>query len=823
MSGNFILLFIRNLRRQKLFSTINLLGLTISMVSTILIYLYVQHEFSHDRFHNDVERIYRVNQTFIWGENNKDQFASTGPGVAYALKEELPEIELITSIHTPGNFIMAYSNPTGEVLAFEEDRVLAADSNFFSMFNFPLLAGDGSTVFDQANTMVMTASCAKKYFGETDPIGKLIRVGGINGEEQKTYEVTGVVADTPDNSYIEFDVILSMKSFPAVERLYWSWVWTQLETYVRLDPQVDIENVKGKLLDIPRKHLGQTMSLAFNMTYDEYIKSGKKWELFLQPMSSIHLPENTVINRLNDSGNRTVIYAFTGAAIFIILLSCVNFMNLSTAQFTRRVKEASIRKILGLGKGHLSLQYFAEAFIFCIVALVIALALTQLLLPLFNIITDKRLELDLLNNLSLLSGMISLVLIMTLISGSYPALFLSSFNPVEAMKGKLKVGREGKSFRNALVIFQFSVSIILIICTAIVFQQLNFVANKNLGFNRENVLVIEHMEALSDPESFTQVSLNITGVVDATWCNSVPPRIWGGDTFGVEGNSELRIPLNFTGADEHYLTTLGIKLKFGRNFSKDVPADVNRIILNESAIKRIGWPLNESVLGKRIYYGNETFEIVGIVADYNYWSLANPIEPMAIFHIKTEQIYPEKRQRLALRINAQDAKAWEQSIAEMQSLWKTRAGDTPFQYFFIDQAFAETFRSQQQFGKVLIVMASLAILIACLGLLGMIIYALEQRTKEIGIRKVSGASVFDILSLISRSYTTLISIAFVLGAPISYFLMHKWLESFAYKIQPSAWIFVGAGVSTFAVAIIITSYHAIKAARQNPIEVLKDE
>lgn len=793
------------------------------MASTLLIYLYVQHEFSHDRFHNDVERIYRVNQTFIWGENNKDQFASTGPGVAFAVKEELPEIELITSIHTPGNFIMSYSNPTGEVLSFEEDRVLAADSNFFSMFNFPLLSGNQSAVFDQANTMVMTASCAKKYFGETDPVGKLIRVGGTNGEEQKTYEITGVVADTPDNSYIEFDVLLSMKSFPLVERFYWSWVWTQLETFVRFDQQTNIESVTKKLADIPRKHTGQTMTRVFNMTFDEYIKSGKKWELFLQPMTSIHLPEQTVINRLNDSGNRTVIYSFIGAAIFIVLLSCINFMNLSTAQFTRRVKEASVRKVLGLGKGALSLQYFTEAFIFCIIALMIALALTQLLLPLFNIITDKRLELNLFSNLPLLSGMVSLVLFMTLISGSYPALFLSSFNPVEAMKGKLKVGRQGKSFRNALVIFQFSVSIILIICTAVVFQQLNYVSDKDLGFNRDNVLVIEHMEALSDGESFTQASKHVTGVADATWCNSVPPRIWGGDTFGAEGSSDLRIPINFTGADEHYLTTLDIKLKFGRNFSKDVPADVNRVILNESAIKRIGWTLDESVIGKRIYYENEAFEVAGVVADFNYWSLANPIEPMAIFHIKTEQKYPEKRQQLALRINSQGAKAWEQTIAEMQSLWKASAGDTPFQYYFIDQAFAETFRSQQQFGKVLTVMAFLAILIASLGLLGMIIYALEQRTKEIGIRKVSGASVFDILSLISKSYTTLISIAFLFGAPISYFLMNQWLESFAYKIKPSAWIFVGAGASTFVVAILITSYHAMKAARQNPVEVLKDE
>ncbi len=816
------LLFIRNLQRQKLFSTINLLGLTVSIAATLVIYLYVDHEFSYDRFHHEVNRIYRVNQTFIWGENNNNQFASTGPGVAYAIQEELPEVELMTSIHTPGNFIIAYTNPANEVIAFEESRVLAADSNFLRMFNFPMISGSAESVFDQANTLVMTQSTAKKYFGDENPVGKLVRLGGPGGEDQKTYEVTGVVEDTPDNSYIEFDVLLSMRGFP-IERFYWSWVWTQLETYIKLDPNADVANVQAKLSRIPEKHAGQTLKLAFNTTWDEYIKSGKKWELFLQPMTSIHLPPETVINRLNDSGNITVIYSFIGAAIFIVLLSCVNFMNLSTAQFTRRLKEAGVRKILGLGKKELSLGYFIEALSFCAIALMAALAFTQILLPGFNLITEKSLQLNLLSNPQLISGIVGLVLLMAIVSGSYPAIFLSTFHPVEAIKGKIKVGRKGKSFRNGLVVFQFCVSIILIICTGVVFQQLNYVSDKDIGFNRENLLVLNHVEAVKSGESLANEALNIPGVISASWCSSVPPRLWGGDSFGIEEKREFRFPLNFTTADEHYIPTLNINLKAGRNFSADNLSDIDRVIVNEAAIKKIGWDVDESVLGKKITYENATFEIVGVVADFNYWSLANPIEPMAIFHIKTEKLYPESRHYVVLRMDSQSNEAWRATLSGLTNLWKEQAGDTPFDYYFVDQAFAETFRTQQQFGKVLTVMATLAVLIAGLGLLGMIIYALEQRTKEIGIRKVSGASVWDILKLISQGYTRLIVIAFIIGAPLSYWMMQRWLEGFAYRTTPSAWIFLVTGLSTLVIAMLITGYHSVKAALTNPVDVLKDE
>ncbi len=822
----YFLLFFRNLKRQKLFSFINLLGLTVSIASTLLIYLYVRNEFSYDRFHNHAERIYRVNQTFIWGEGSDQQFSSTGPGVAYAINEELPEVELLTSIHTPGNFIISYTNKKNEVVTFEEDKILAGDSNFFSMFNFPFLKGDPNTALLQANTLVMSESTAKKYFGDEDPVGKMVRLGGLGGgAEQKTYEVTGVVKNTPDNSYIEFDVLLSMNSFPVIKRVYWSWIWTQLETYVRFRENTNIANVNAKLTEIPRKYAEQTLQRIMNTTFDDYIKSGKKWELFLQPMTSIHLPDSIVLNRLNDSGNIKIIYSLIGAGIFIVLLSCINFMNLSTAQFTRRIKEASVRKILGLGRRGLSLNYFIEALTFCIIAMITGLALTQIVLPFFNVMTGTALTINLFQDLNLMLALIALVLLMAIVSSSYPAFFLSGFNPVEAMKGKLKSGNDGKFFRNGLVVFQFSVSIILMVCTAIVFQQLHYVSSKDIGFNKENVLVIKHIEGVSDGEGFANAALNVQGVAKSSWCTSLPPTIGGGDKFSAEGMNGKTLSLNYTTADERYLPTLDIKLKIGRNFSSDAPGDINRVILNEAAIHRMGWDLNESIIGKKIEVpgGEIRFEVIGVVADFNYWSLATPIEPMAIFHIKNKNLNAGDKQFVALSITQQSSESWETTFSQLTKLWKQHAGDSPFQYEFVDQAFAETFKTHAQFGKGLTVLASLAILIACLGLLGMIIYSLEQRSKEIGIRKVSGASVWNIVTLISKGYTKLIVIAFLIGAPFSYWLMQLWLEDFAYRITPSWWMFILVGIATLLMAIMITSYHSIKAALTNPVDVLKDE
>lgn len=818
-----LLLFIRNLSRQKLFSAINLLGLTVSLVSTILIYLYVNHELSFDSFHHHTDRLYRVNQTFIWAENSNSQFSRTGPGVANALKEELPEVELVTSLHTPGSFIVSYEAPSGEIISFEENKAFAADTNFFKVFNFPLIKGDPDHAFRLANTLVMTRSTARKYFGDAEAVGKIIRLSGLNGDEVQTYEVTGVVNDPPDNSTIQFDVLLSMEGFP-VRRFYWSWIWTQLETFVLLRENANIDLVREKLKLIPRKRADETIRAAMGMSYDEYIRSGKKWELFLQPVRSLHLPDQTVTGSFPDTGNIKIVYSLVGAAMFIVILSCINFMNLSTAQFTRRLKEVSVRKVMGIGKTQLGISYFIEAFVFCALALLVAIGITQLLLPFFNASTGRSLRLDLANDPLLIMILVGLIFLMSVVSSSYPAVFLTGFHPVEALKGKLKAGRHGLWFRNGLVVFQFSVSIILIICTAIVFQQLTYVSEKDLGFDKENLVVIRHVEGLKNPESLRDEALTLPGVVAASWCSSTPPEIYNGDTFSAEGLNGTGFSLNYTSADENYIPTLGINLKFGRNFSLNHPADKDRVIINEATVRKIGWPLDESVIGRKITYSDSArFEVIGVVSDFNYWTLETSIEPMAIFHLKNEKVFQESRRFIVLKIQPESLNGWGTTLAAAQQLWKKHAGGTPFDYRFVDENFADTFKTQQQFGKVLTAMASLAILIASLGLLGMIVYALEQRSKEIGIRKVSGASIWDILIMISRGYTSLIVIAFLVGAPFSYWMMNIWLADFAYRITPSIWIFAFAGLSTLLVAILITSYHSLKAAMTNPVDVLRDE
>ena len=828
MIKNYILLFIRNLQRQKLFSVINLLGLTVSIASTLIIYLYVSHEFSYDSFHPNVERLYRVNQTFIWAQDANSQFSRTGPGVAHAIKEELPEVELVSSFHTPGDFIVSYVTPKGDVIAFEENKILAADTNFFKVFNYRLINGDEASAFKQANTLVMTRSTAKKYFGDEDPLGKMVRLGGLGGEGGTGFEVTGVLDDTPENSTMDFQILLSMKSFPAVEMRYWSWVWTQLETFVLLKPDASIDVVREKLKSIPRERAEQSIQAAMGMSYDEYIRSGRKWELFLQPVTTLHLPETPVVGSFPDVGNLKIIYSFIGAAVFIVLLSCINFMNLSAAQFTRRIKEASIRKILGLGKKELGFSYFFEAFIFCLIAMGSAYALTQLLLPGFNAITGKQLTLSLYKDATIGIALVLMTLLMAVVSSSYPAIFLTAFNPVNAIKGKSKIGHEGKNFRNGLVVFQFSVSIILIICTAIVFQQLKYASEKDMGFDKENLVVLHHAEAVKSGETLANVMDNVPGVESTSYCTSAPPRVFGGDSFSAEGMSDKKIQLNYTKADAHYIPTLGIKIRYGRNFDPANPGDSLRIILNESAVHRIGWPLDESVIGKFVTYPNggddvPKFEVIGVIEDFNYWSISSPIEAMAIFHSMDNYIYDGTKNFLVVKVKPQNTESWATTLEGLRDKWKSVAGHTPFEYSFVDENFAKTFSTQQKFGKVLTIMAALAVLIASLGLLGMIVYSLEQRTKEIGIRKVAGASVYNILLLISKGYTKLILVAFFIATPVSYYLMQFWLMDFAYAITPSLWIFIIAGASTLTLSILITGYHSIKAAMTNPVEVLRDE
>ena len=819
MLRNYFVLFFRNLTRQKLFSIFNVLGLTAGIATTLVIYLYVRGDFSHDRFHEHADRIYRVNQSNILGESDQ-QLARTGPGVANALKTELPEVEMITSLHTPGPFLVSYVNESNQVIADDQESIFAADSNFFRMFNFEITNGNRETCLLQPQTVVITEPTAKKYFGTEQPLGKMLLLG--SGENARPFEVTGVTKDIPDNSYIKFDMVISMSSIPRVKANSWSWIWTQMETFLLLDKNSDIEHTRSKLAPIPRRYSEGSLQGGMSMSFDEFLKTGKSWELYLQPLTEIHLYSDNVVGNSNVTGNIRITYSLVGAAAFIILLSCINFMNLSTAQLTRRLKEASIRKVLGLGRAELSFSYFFEAFVFCLVALICALALIQIMLPWFNTLTGKLLDMNLVRDYGLILVIILLLFSMSALSGSFPAFVISSFRPSEALKGKLKTGRDGRRVRNGLVVLQYILCIVLIINTTIVFQQLTFFASKDLGFNRENLLVIDHLERVGNGASLTNAISNVPGVQQTSFCTSTPMYM-GSDVFkpGHEGHKDFK--LHFATADQNYLVTLGAPLVIGRNFSGSSAADKDGVILNETAVRNLGWNLDDSVIGKIIYYPNEStqFEVIGVVRDYHFTSLEAEIQPMAIFHIDSK-VYSQRKFAL-IRINRQEGIEWDATLANLKNVWKQHAGDLPFKYTFVDQTFAAKLQTQRQFGKTLQVMAGLALLIACLGLFGMVIYTLEQRTKEIGIRKISGAGVWNILVLVSKGYAKLIFLAFAIGTPISYWLIERWLRDFANRITPSASVFILTGLGILLFSFLITSYHSIKAALANPIDALRDE
>jgi putative ABC transport system permease protein len=420
-----LLLFVRNIGRQKLFSAINLLGLTAGIVSTLLIYLYVRHEFSYDRFHEKAQNIYRINQTFIWGDHDPNQFASLGPGVAYAILADVPEAKEVVRIHPAGDYIVTHAASKTNIKSFDQSGILAADSNFFSMFTFPLLKGNEATALKKPASVVLTEKTALKYFGTTDALGKLLQFSTIipSGKIEFSCEVTGIAKDLPENSYIQFDMLMSINTNPRVANSNEQWFWTTFETFVLLDDHATPQTLQAKLDLLPRKYAGPWLERATGQTFDGYLKSGKNWELFVQPFTSVRLHSSNIYNRLNDVGNIKIVYVLIGIMVFIVLLSCINFMNLSTAQYLRRIKESSLRKIMGSNQNQLALHFFSEAFMFCCIAALMGLGITQLVLPFYNVLAGTNLQLGLSSVSEIALVLVGLIVLMSLLSGSYPAFF----------------------------------------------------------------------------------------------------------------------------------------------------------------------------------------------------------------------------------------------------------------------------------------------------------------------------------------------------------------------------------------------------------------
>ncbi|MEP1032601.1 ABC transporter permease [Ekhidna sp.] len=811
-------LFIRSLKRNKLFSSINILGLTIGFFASILIYMYVQNELSYDTFHENGDQIYRVNQTFIWGEDNPNLFSRTGPGVGYSIMQDIPEVNQVVRIHTPELMPVRFKDGDEEKF-FNDEYVLAVDSNFFEVFTFPLRDGNATSALTEPYTMVITERVAKQFFGDADPMGRLVDLGG--GPIRHSYNVTGVVRESDENSYIDFDILISMSSIDRVKRSNWSWMWTTFETYILLEETAKPEQVQAKLDELPKKHAIKTLKVM-GYTYDEYIAAGKEWNLYLQPFQDIYLHSQNIYNRLNDVGDMTIVVALTGSAIFLLILSCINFINLSTAQFTNKAQDVALRKVLGGSKASFIQRFFGEAIAYCVLATGLAVGALVYSIPFINQSLGTQLSFASMNLFLLATFIVCLILAISFISGLYPFVFFNRFKPVAAMKGELKSGKGGARIRNGMLVTQYMLSFLLIICTITIYKQLNYFMNADLGFQRDNLITIENVHWTGSQDEFANELAKLDGVVGTAVCDAVPMRIYNGDQFVPDKVDAGSLPLNYVLGDENYVDLLKIEMAVGRGFDPSYSDDTNGIIINETAARTIGWKVNEDILNRKITNWSGTYHIIGVAKDFNFFSLHSPIEPFAIFHSESnaQGNRPLKRVLLKAHANQYELKDLEASIKEV---WNEFAPGRPFEHVVMDDFFENTYQTEERFGNVLSFFSILTIIIASLGLFGIVVFSIEQKLKEIGVRKVLGASVTSLIILFSKSYVKLLMIGFFIAVPLGYYFMDIWLSDFEYHINIGPDIFLIALTILLIISLTISIIQTTKASLMNPSEVLKDE
>jgi len=825
MIRNYIKIAWRNLTRNKVSSIINISGLAIGLACVLLIGMYVADELSYDRFFKDANRIYRVN---LDGKMGNNQFVAghTPPPVGAALQSSFPQIESYTRIYRPGDEIVHYEL-NGQKQSLTEKSLLAVDSNFLKFFDYKLIEGNASTCLNGINSIVITQRAAKKYFGNASPIGKTL----VFDEYSTPFIVSAVLKDIPKQSSLQFDVLQTTASIPGIKRFAWSWVWLQTGTYVKLTSTAAVDpNTIAKLESkLPQLVATQAVSAfkRIGQPWDEFKRKGGKWDLHLQPLADLHLYSADIGTRYFEQSDIKYVYIFSAVGLFIILLACVNFMNLSTAQAVKRAKEVGIRKVLGSQRQQLIRQFIAEAMLYTIFAMIFAVVIVMLVVPAFNQLAGKELSVSTLSAPKSVLAILGLITITGLLAGSYPAFFLTSLKPISILKGSSLFSRNDSSFftRNTLVVFQFTVSTVLIICTVVVYKQLVYNQSKDLGFNKENVLVIANGDRLGKNEEALRTELlRLPQVANASISTSLPTKNSFGDTYIPELNTsdvhgtENNIMLSSFIVDESFVPTLNLKIKTGRAFSKDY-ADSASVLLNETAAKRIGW---KDPIGKTLTYpggNNQKFKVIGIIKDFNTESLRANISPFALFYT-TSKTYNIGTSYISVRIKPGDYNA---AMETIKHKWAEFAPGMPFEYSFLDAEYDMLYRSDQTMGKVFTVFTVLSVIVACLGLLGLAIYTAERRMKEISIRKVLGATVSNVVTMLSVDFLKLIIVASILAFPIAWYGMNKWLQDFAYRTNISWWVFALSAGVTVLIALITISYQSIKAALTNPAGSLRSE
>ncbi|MEQ9592551.1 MAG: FtsX-like permease family protein, partial [Cyclobacteriaceae bacterium] len=643
--------------------------------------------------------------------------------------------------------------------------------------------------------------------GDPSPLGKII----LYGTRSVACEITGIVQDPPANSHFTYDMIQSFETWEGSKRN--QYTSNSSYTYYRIAPNAssDLQSKFDALVD---KYVGPEIQQFLGITMDEFRQQGGAYRYVPEPLTDIHL-KSTFGDQILPNGNIQYLYIFGAIGLFIIVIACINFMNLATARSANRAKEVGIRKTIGAVKGRLIAQFFSESILYALLSLLIALFTVWILLPLFNQLAGKSITISALFSTQFLFGMISLVALVGLGAGIYPAVYLTSFQPVEVLKGKIRAGFKSSGIRSFLVTLQFTISIVLIICTLIVFQQVDYIQNKNLGFSKENVLVIDNVNKLgTNKVAFKDILSKQEGITNVSYSQYVQPRIGNSSVFRPSGESSEDILFTFNTIDEDHLATMKMELAQGRNFSKDITSDSMAVIMNEAAFNLIGW---DNIEGKEIREYREEglipYNVIGVVRDFNFESLRNKVRPLLFF-------YAPENQMISIQLSGINLQEKVKFIGEQ---WKQLSGGAPYDYTFIDQEFDALFRAEQRMSTIFTVFTILAIAIACLGLLGLASFTAEQRAKEIGIRKVMGSTVTQVVVLLSKGFTRLVIISFLIAAPLSYYGMSTWLEGFAYRIDINLWTVLIGGVTALVIAWLTISYQSFKAAKANPAQSLRSE
>lgn len=811
MFKNYFKIAWRNLLRNKTFSIINIVGLAIGLACFLVIALYVLDELSYDRFNKNADRIYRINTDIRFG-GSKMHAAETSDMMGQVLKKDYPQVEQFTRIYNnAGPRLIKKGN-----VFIKEEKAVYVDSTFFDVFTFPAIEGNTHTALNEPNTVVVTASTAKKYFGTTDVLGKTIEVSNDNTPD--AYKITAVIKDMPGNSHFNFDFLFPMQNAGYEWGQYSSY---NFKTYLLLAKGTDYKAFEKNFTDYNIRYVLPYLQQFIKVgSMEELKKGGNRLEHSLIPLTKIHLYSDYQFE-LMPGGNIQYVYIFAAVALFILLIACVNFMNLTTARSANRAKEVGIRKVFGTEKKNLILQFLSESVLMVFLSLIIAIAVVWLVLPLFNSIANKTLFVSDFFSPAIVLSLVVLPFIVGLIAGSYPAFFLSSFKPVEVLKGKLKMGSRSGGLRSVLVVFQFATSIFLIIGTIVIYKQLHFIQTKDIGFNKDQVLIINDAFSLGNNANvFRENIAKLSGVQSATISSFLPvsSSSRSGNTFFSAPTADVKsgFVMQDWGVDEDFMPVMGMQLLEGRNFSKNFSGDSSAIIINEAAAKILN---REAPLNTKLYRVEDNqklvaYNIIGIVKNFNFESLHQNVAPLCFRLRKYGGDFVAFRAKAANIGNIVNAAGKE---------WKSLAPSMPFSYRFLDESFTQMYDAEQRVGKIAFIFSALAIAIACLGLFGLAIFMAEQRTKEIGVRKVLGASVSGIVRLLSKDFIKLVAIAFIIAVPLGWYCMHWWLQDFAYRIEINWWVFAVAGLAALMIALITVSFQAVKAALANPVKSLRAE